>query len=207
MYCIVLYCIVLLYWSLGLPRVSIASIDEDILTTLAIYMTLRGQVDLLISILRSDHRTMDRNKTTTTTAITHSSSMNKETASGHPSTHPWDKLWLQVAQHMCARNGETEKRFTHHDRDLLSLLMRLSVEEDHYEDPSQIDPSQIERASSQNERASTQIDPLSSQILPRNTTTLISRSGLLAMVHLTIQTMIKRGETQRAEQLAKAWKI
>ena len=172
-------------------------------------MTLRGQVDILISILRSDHRTMDRNKTTTTTATTattHSSSMNKETASGHPSTHPWDKLWLQVAHHMCERTEENEKRCTHHDRDLLSLLMRLSEEEDHYED-SQIDPSQIERASSQNGRASTQIDPLSSQILPRNTTTLISRSGLLAMVHLTIQTMIKRGETQRAEQLAKAWKI
>ena len=195
------YCVV---WclSLGLPRVSVASIDQDILTTLAIHMTLRGQVDLLISILRSEHRTMDSNKTTTTTTTTttHSSSMNKETTS----THPWDKLWLQVAQHMCARNGETEKRCTHHDRDLLSLLMRLSVEEDHTEDgfPFNVS-SQIERAS--------QIDPLSqiepSQISLRTTATLISRSGLLAMVHLTIQTMIKRGETQRAEQLAKAWKV
>jgi len=201
---------------LGLPRVSVASIDEDIMTTLAIYMIQRGQIDLLISILRSDPKTstmIDSRKTsatttttTTTTAATttatteiNSSSMNKVTISTH---HPWDKLWLQVAHHMCERNEKTVKRSTHshhhsdHDRDLLSLLMRLSEEE---EEEDQLDPSQIDRASSQNDRAF-------SQIFPQHTT-LISRSGLLAMVRLTIQTMIKKGETQRAEQLAKIYKI
>ena len=151
----------------GLPRVSVASIDEDVLTTLAIYMTQRGQIDLLISILRSHNGI----------------------------AQPFDTLWLQVAHHLCERNGEKGDT-NHHHRELLSLLMRLSDEAVSQSNvPSQIDPT------------SSQIGP-SSQISARNPSAgLISQSGFQAIVQLTVQTMNSMGESHRADRVAKTWKI
>ena len=147
----------------GLPRVSVGSIDEDVLTTLAIFMTQRGQIDLLISILRSNNWM----------------------------AQPFDSLWLQVAHHMCEKTGNT-----HHHRELLSLLMRLSDEAVSQSNvPSQIDPT------------SSQIGP-SSQISARNPSAgLISQSGFQAIVQLTVQTMNSMGESHRADRVAKTWKI
>ena len=179
-----------------------ASIDESVLTTLAVHMSLRGQVDMLISILRScdgygsvdrvdnrvdkdddmvdkDDRDDDRSKRDGTVA------------------HPWDKLWLQVAHHLCERKDEPGCASPHQHRELLSLLMRLSDE----------DVSQSHSQS--NSSSQVGIDPIASQISPRSPSqmVLISRSGFLAMVRWTAQKMIDMGEPHRAEQLAKAWKF
>ena len=152
----------------GLPRVSVASIDEDVLTTLAIYMTQRGQIDLLISILRSHNGI----------------------------AQPFDTLWLQVAHHLCERNGEKGDT-NHHHRELLSLLMRLSDEVlSHSNVPSQID------------HTPSQIGPISSQISARSPSAgLISQSGFQSIVQLTVQTMHNMGESHRADRVAKTWKI
>ena len=185
----------IVFWLLaGLPRVSVASIDESVLTTLAVHMSLRGQVDMLISILRScdgygsverinmvdkDDKDDDRSKRDGTVA------------------HPWDRLWLQVAHHLCERKDEPGCASPHQHRELLSLLMRLSDE----------DVSQSHSQS--NSSSQVGIDPIASQISPRSPSqmVLISRSGFLAMVRLTAQKMIDMGESHRAEQLTNAWKI